>query len=299
MKNIDIVILTDSRYINPGQINEYNRNVLLEDKLVQDALEKLGLKVLRLSWDDATFDWNTTKFALFRTTWDYFDRFDEFSTWFNKTSKLTSFINSEQIIRWNIDKHYMLDLENKGVHCCPTLFIETGTNKTLTQFHKENNWTETVLKPVVSGAARHTYKLNPENLHLHETLFKELIVKEAFMLQPFQHNIINNGELSLIIIDGEFTHAVLKIAKKGDFRVQDDFGGFVHSYTPTIKEIEFAENAVRVCNSNLIYARVDMFTDNDGQLALAELELFEPELWFRNNPKAADKLALAIKNLFN
>ena len=299
MKKIDVVILTDSRYVNPIEINDYNHNVLLEDKLVQDALEKLDLKVLRLSWDDATFDWTTTKYALFRTTWDYFARFDEFSTWFNETGKLTNFINSEQIIRWNIDKHYILDLEKKGVHCCPTIFIESEEQITLEQLHKEHNWKETVLKPVVSGAARHTYKLNPENLHVHEPLFKELNAKEAFMLQPFQQNIVKNGELSLIIIDGEFTHAVKKIAKKGDFRVQDDFGGSVHTYKPTTKEIAFAEIAVKACNSKPIYARVDMFTDNDGQLAIAELELFEPELWFRNNPKAADKLAVAIKKLFD
>ena len=29
------------------------------------------------------------------------------------------------------------------------------------------------------------------------------------------------------MINGQFTHAVLKKAKPGDFRVQDDFGGTV------------------------------------------------------------------------
>jgi len=100
-----------------------------------------------------------------------------------------------------------------------------------------------------------------------------------------------------MVIDGKFTHAVLKIAKKGDFRVQDDFGGTVHNYKPTSEEIDFAERVVKACELNPIYARVDMFTDNDGQLAVSELELIEPELWFRKNPDAADKLAFAIKKL--
>jgi len=299
MKKFDVVILTDPRYVNPSQINDYNRNVLLEDNLVLKALEKEGLNVIKLSWDDQTFDWSSTHYALFRSTWDYFDRFDEFSTWLNAASKQTKFINSESLIKWNIDKHYLQDLEKNGVHCAQTLFIEASSKKTLAQLHKETNWTETVLKPVVSGAARHTYKLNLKNLHSYKTIFKELIAKEAFMLQPFQHNIVEKGELSLIIIDGEFTHAVLKIAKKGDFRVQDDFGGAVYDYIPTTAEIKFAENAVKACKSIPIYARVDMFTDNEGQLAIAELELIEPELWFRNNPIAANKLAIAIKNLFD
>jgi len=299
MKKFDVVVLTDNRYINPVEINDYNRNVLLEDELVQKALEKLDLRVQRLSWDDPDFDWSTTHYALFRTTWDYFDRFDEFSTWLKTASKQTNFINSESIINWNIDKHYLQDLEKNGVRCAQTLFIEAGSKKSLAQYHKETNWSETVLKPVISGGARHTYKLNFTNLHSHETIFKELIANEAFMLQPFQHAIVEKGELSLIVIDGEFTHAVLKIAKKGDFRVQDDFGGTVHTYTPTKTEIEFAEQAVNACKSKPVYARVDMFMDNNGQLAIAELELIEPELWFRNNTKAADKLALTIKKMFD
>jgi len=299
VKKIDVIILTDARYVNPSEINNYNGNVFHEDELVKKALEKLGLKTLRLSWDDPDFDWSTTNYALFRSTWDYFNRFDEFTTWFDKASKQTLFINSESIIRWNIDKHYLQYLGKKGVHCTPTLFIEAGSQKTLAQLHKETQWEVTVLKPVVSGTARHTYKLNPKSLHLQEAHYRELIAKEAFMLQPFQKNIIEKGELSLIIIDGKFTHAVLKTAKKGDFRVQNNFGGTVHNYTPTTKEIQFAEKAVNVCKPKPIYARVDILTDNNGQLAIAELELIEPELWFRKNPEAADKLALAIKRLFN
>ena len=214
-------------------------------------------------------------------------------------SQKTNLLNTESIIRWNIDKHYLKDLQNKGIHCTPTLFIEKGSLGTLAELHEQTNWENMVLKPVISGAARHTYKLDPQNLYLHESIFNRLIQKEALMLQPFQKNIVEKGELSLILIDGKFTHAVLKIAKKGDFRVQDDFGGTVLKYKPNSEEIEFAETAVKACETMPIYARVDMFTDNNGQLALSELELIEPELWFRNNPDSADKLAIAVKKLIS
>lgn len=297
MKNFDVVVLTDSRYINPKETNDYIDNVLLEDKLVQKALENEGLKTIRLAWDDPKFDWSTTQFALFRTTWDYFDRFDEFSIWLNKVNQQTTLLNSNEIINWNIDKHYLNDLEKKGVHCTPTLFIEKGSKKTLKQLHQETGWNKTVLKPTISGAARHTYKLESNNLSNYEDLFASLILLEDFMLQPFQENIVECGEISLIIINGKFTHAVLKTAKPGDFRVQDDFGGTVHEYEPTKEEIVFAENAVKACQHHPIYARVDVFKDNNEQLAVSELELIEPELWFRNNPNAAILLANAIKKL--
>ncbi len=294
---IDIVVLTDKRYLKDSSSIVYKHNVYYEDKLVVDALKNVGLKVIRLAWDDANFNWSNTKYILFRTTWDYFDRFEEFSAWLSRVSKQTILLNSERIIRWNIDKHYLLDLEQKGIHIAKSLFIEQSSSITLKELYNQLGWYETVLKPCISGAARHTYKLNKSNINQHENVFKELIAKEAMMVQPFQYNIIKKGEISMIIIDGKFTHAVLKIAKKGDFRVQDDFGGSVYEYTPSNDEIEFAENTVKACIESPIYARVDVFTDNDGILAVSELELIEPELWFRNNPTAANSLASAINKL--
>lgn len=294
---MDIVILTDHRYVNPLTVNNYNRNVLYEDDLVLKALEKEGLKAVKLSWDNPDFDWLSTKYALFRSTWDYVDRFDEFSKWLNIISRQTKLLNPEPLIRWNIDKHYLKDLENKGIHCAPSEFIEIGERISLKELYEAHNFNETVLKPVVSGGGRHTYKLQKDTLIHHEGIFRDLISKEAMMLQPFQYNIVDKGEISLILIDGTHTHSVLKIAKPGDFRVQDDFGGTVQQYNPSKEEIAFAEKVVHACNPKPIYARVDIFMDNDNHITLAELELIEPELWFRNNPSAANELAKAIKKL--
>ncbi|CAM1361939.1 RimK-like ATP-grasp domain-containing protein [Tenacibaculum sediminilitoris] len=299
MKKHDVIILTDKRYINPKVINNYIQNVLDEDNYVKVALENQGLKVARLSWDDQNFDWSTTHYVLFRTTWDYFDRFLEFSKWLNTISKQTTLLNSEKIIRWNIDKHYLQDLQQNGVYICESYFIEKGTQTTLKEISKNYNLTEFVLKPCISGAARHTYKIHLESIIEYEAIFSKLIINEAMIIQPFQYNIVEKGEISLMVINGKFTHSVLKKAKSGDFRVQDDFGGSVHNYTPTKEEIMFAENVVKACVEPPIYARVDVFTDNNGKLAIAELELIEPELWFRNCPAAADKLAKGIKQLIS
>ena len=295
MKTYDVVILTDSRYTNPKVITDYIQNILDEDGIVKTALEKLGLRVLRLSWDDPNFDWSTTKSVLFRTTWDYFDRFDEFSRWLNQVSQQTQLLNSEAIIRWNLDKHYLVDLADKGVTICDTIFIEQGETKSLRELAIESNFTDFVIKPCVSGAARETYHIRIEEVAAHEANFQKLIRQEAMMLQPFQHSVPVKGEVSFMVMNGKFTHAILKKAKPGDFRVQDDFGGTVHDYQPSAEEIEFAEFTASCCPEPPIYARVDAFTDNNGNLALAELELVEPELWFRFNAASADELARGIQ----
>lgn len=295
MKLYDVIVLTDKRYLEDSETDAYKHNVFYEDFLVLEALRLEDLKAQRLAWDDPQFDWSSTKSVLFRTTWDYFNRFDEFSLWLSKVTQQTRLFNSEAIIRWNIDKHYLNDLKQNGVHIAESFFIEKGSNTTLKEVHQQLGWFQTVLKPCVSGAARHTYKLDVETLEAHELIFKDLIANEAMVLQPFQHNIVTQGEISMMVFNGQFTHAILKKAKAGDFRVQDDFGGSVHEYQPTKQEIIFAENAVKSCPELPIYARVDIFIDNNQQIALSELELIEPELWFRHHPKASTVLAKAIK----
>ena len=294
----DVVILTDERYINPTKRSEYVDNVIKEDKLVAEALEKLGLKTTKVAWSDTSFDWSSTKIALFRTTWDYAEKFTEFSDWLMEVSMKTKLLNDYETVVWNLDKHYLEDLERAGVNVVETHFMEPGDQRTLRAIHEEMGWGQTVLKPAISAAAKDTYKLNTSNLTEYEEVFSSLIKDESMLLQPFQTSVIERGEISLMIIGGVYTHAVLKIAKPGDFRVQDDFGGTVERYEPTEEEIALAEAAVEACEIKPLYARVDIVNDNNGKPAISELELVEPEMWFRNNEDAADLLALEVKKLF-
>lgn len=294
----DVVILTDERYVNPQQKSEYIDNVLKEDGLVMEALEKHGLKTKKVAWSDDTFDWSTTKIALFRTTWDYSEKFLEFSDWLMEVSMKTKLINDYETVIWNLDKHYLEDLEREGVNVVETYFLEPGDERTLEVVHQELGWNQTVLKPAISAAAKDTYKLSPSNLSDHEEIYSKLIKDESMMLQPFQSSVIARGEISLMIVGGKYTHAVLKVAKPGDFRVQDDFGGTIEDYTPTQSEIDLAVAAVEACETKPLYARVDIVDDNEGNPAVSELELVEPEMWFRNNEEAAELLAQHITELF-
>lgn len=294
MKKYDVILLTESKYIAPNEIDDYTQNVLTEDALVKNALEKVGCKVKKIAWDNNSFDWSSTHFALFRTTWDYFHRFDEFKSWLDHVNKKTKLINSYDQILWNIDKHYLQEIHRKGVNIPPSYFIKKNSKESLENIMLKMGWTKTVLKPTISGAARHTYKIDMENLSDHEIIFKELIQKEDFLLQEFQKQVITKGEVAFMLYGGEYSHAILKKAKPGDFRVQDDFGGTVHQYSPSQSEIQFAKNTVNSIAPIPTYARVDMIWDNNNQPAVSEIELIEPELWFRFNNASADLLAEKI-----
>jgi len=291
MKKYDVVVLTDSRYVNPLKTNTYISNVLREDELVINALKEKNLSVVKKDWNDSIFNWETTRSILFRSTWDYFDKFELFKKWFNKTKNKCLMINSTETIEWNIDKHYLLDLQEHQIPIPNSEFIKRGSSIDLSQLMQKKNWNEIVVKPTISGAAKNTYRLKKEEIIQFGPIWEKLIYKEDFIVQEFQNNVISEGEVAMIVIGGKFTHAVLKKAKEGDFRVQDDFGGSIAIYNPSEEMVKLAEKCTRILTPIPSYARVDIIWDNLRKLAVSELELIEPELWFRLNPNAAQKLA--------
>ena len=291
MKKYDVVVLTDSRYVNPLKTNTYISNVLREDELVINALKEKNLSVVKKDWNDSIFDWETTRSILFRSTWDYFDKFELFKKWFNKTKNKCLMINSTETIEWNIDKHYLLDLQEHQIPIPNSEFIKRGSSIDLSLLMQKKNWNEIVVKPTISGAAKNTYRLKEEEIIQFGPTWEKLIYKEDFIVQEFQNNVISEGEVAMIVIGGKFTHAVLKKAKEGDFRVQDDFGGSIAIYNPSEEMVKLAEKCTRILTPIPSYARVDIIWDNLMELAVSELELIEPELWFRLNPNAAQKLA--------
>ena len=294
MSHFDIALLTDSRYVKPAKVDLYVQNILDEDKLLINALAERGLQAIRADWADENFAWQEAKVAVFRTTWDYFDRFTEFTRWLDKTRRLTHFVNPYSLIKWNLDKHYLLELQANGVNIPATIFIEPGATTTLAEVIGPTGWPEVILKPAVSGAARHTYRIKAARIADYEKVFQQLTAREAMMVQPFQQSVPDKGEIALMYFNGKYSHAVLKKAKAGDFRVQDDFGGTVHPYKPTAAEIALGEKAISICRPTPVYGRVDILEDNAGNPAIGEVELIEPELWFRMYPPAARLMAAAL-----
>lgn len=292
----------------------YIDNLLTEDRLVMDALEACGLTVDRRAWCDTLMDWSLTKAALFRTTWDYFDSWDTFSPWLHRVQGQTRLFNAAPIVHWNLDKHYLQDLEQRGVKVVPTAFIRRQSFLPLFELMAQRGWSDVVIKPAIAGAAVDTYRVTragevatlspePPSTGDSESLWHALLAKQDMLVQPFLPHVIKSGEKSLIWIDGEVTHGVLKRAKSGDFRVQDDHGGTVAPLVVTQADKELAQNIMTKCLKHCasqgweapLYARVDLMRNEEGEWLVSELEMVEPELWFRFHPEAAQTLAQAIK----
>lgn len=290
----DVTILTAKPYYNPPSITPYIQNILDEYRYLKEALESKGMKVDRIPWDDPDYDWTSTKCVVFRTVWDYFKRYDEFNTWLAEVSSKTQLINPLSLINWNIDKKYLADLHQRGIPIVPTEFEKKGSRRSLKTIVDSRGWSAVVIKPNVGGAAFLTYRIMKDEIEENENLFAELIADRDMLIQEYQETITSLGESSLMVFNGEYTHAVIKRAKYGDYRVQDDYDGTVHEYEPSEEEIALAENVFRCCEILPAYGRADFIWDEDGNPLLSELEIFEPELWIRNNPSAALNFAQGI-----
>ena len=297
LKMKDITLLTCRSYFKPNKITPYIANILKEEQLLKAALEKQGLSVEITYWDNPTYNWSATKAVIFRTIWDYFERFEEFWKWLQELNTQTKLINSFDLIKWNIDKHYLKDLCNWGIETVPTYFADKGCNIKLHEIAKTNQWKDLVIKPAISASAFKTYKIPANEIQANEKLFNSLVQERDMLVQPYFQTITESGEASLMVFDGKYTHAILKKAQPGDFRVQDDFGGTVHNYMPTKAEINFAEKVFEACETKPIYGRVDIVWDNDKNFYLSELEIIEPELWIRNYPKCAEIIAEAVDKI--
>jgi hypothetical protein len=121
-----------------------------------------------------------------------------------------------------------------------------------------------------------------------ECTFAELVQQEALLLQPFQHAILSEGEISLMVIDGQFSHAIRKTPQAGDFRVQDDHGGSVHPHTATMKNSNLPNKLLLRFRLMCCMRVSTSFATIPASWPSWKLEMIEPELFFRYRPEAAD-----------
>jgi hypothetical protein len=290
----DITILTCKPYFAPEKPSAYTDNILLEYRLLKEALERLGLKVNRTYWDDPNYDWSQTRAVVFRTIWDYFERFEEFWPWLQSIETHTQLINSMSLIEWNIDKTYLFDLEKQGIPVVPSVLVKKGQFQNLYEIARSMNWTDLVVKPTIAGGGYLTYKYSHADLAQNQAQFDALVAERDMLVQGYISSITEKGEASLMVFGGKFTHSILKRAKTGEFRVQDDFGGTVHAYQETRDEVILAQKVMAQCADMPVYGRVDIVWDDQGQPMVSELEIIEPELWVRQAPWSAEVFARAI-----
>jgi glutathione synthase/RimK-type ligase-like ATP-grasp enzyme len=282
-----------------------------DDRPLVAALRARGADVTLPVWDDAAASWDADVVVV-RSTWDYSERRDAFLAWAERVEALTTLCNPAPMLRWNTDKRrYLTDLETAGVAVVPTLWLARRTGRAddfgdprggdvarLERLVAAAPWAKqadaVVVKPIVGAGSRDTVCVPRADLAAAGQRFvDEHVPRQGLMVQPFLPGIAA-GEISLIFVDGVFSHAVVKKPKSGDFRSQPEFGSQVRAHTPTTAERSLADHALHIAGGFPLYARVDLVTGLDGRPCVIELELTEPCLYFGWDDGSADRCADAI-----
>ncbi|MBX3047178.1 MAG: hypothetical protein KF698_09295 [Anaerolineales bacterium] len=264
------------------------------DQLAQAALHELGVEVAPVIWD-AAVDWAQYRAVVIRSTWDYHTRAAEFSAWLNALQAAGVPVwNPLPVLRWNMHKRYLAELEAAGIRIVPSLWLAYGQPQPYAAV-QQRGWAQAALKPLVSADSYHTYVIEDEaqwNTHQPEVL----ALGDA-VVQEFMPEVQTVGEYSLLFFGDEYSHTVLKTPKHGDFRTQMGYGASTEAVEPAPELIAQAAHIVqtvsRLLDQPLAYARVDGIL-RDDVFYLMELELIEPNLFLDYSPGAAQHFARTL-----
>lgn len=254
-----------------------------------DPLAEAGIAVEARSWAEAG-DLTGAPLVLPLLTWGYHQAgqgwLDRVQAWADAGVALR---NPASVLRWNADKLYLARLADKGAPVVPTVFADSVTETVLQEAAQSFGTRQLVVKPQVSAGAWRTIRWSPG------ASFSEGPDGRA-MIQPYLPSIETEGEVSLIYFDGRFSHAIRKRPQPGDFRVQPEYDGIISAHDPSQDERDAAERILTAVEEPLLYARVDLVRGLDGEPALIELELIEPDLYLGYDPAAPVRFAEAVKS---
>ncbi|HWZ58998.1 MAG TPA: hypothetical protein VNW46_08500 [Gemmatimonadaceae bacterium] len=263
-----------------------------DDQHALPALSARGITGVPVVWNDPTATWSDYDMVIIRSAWDYYHQPAAFASWIDSLDQAgVPLWNTPRVVRANLDKRYLATLADAGVPIVPTLWLEAGQTVDLPALLAEQGWTEAVIKPVVSAGAHRTHLVTAAS----QQLFDVSVARAATMLQPYLSEIETDGEWSLVYLGGTFSHAVRKVPRPGDFRVQPQHGGQTRRETPPDAVRAAADQLLRQVPDPMLYARVDG-VERDGQFLLMELELIEPRLFFEYAHDACDRFADAVES---
>ena len=264
-----------------------------DDHLLANWLSSQGHEVRIKIWDEPE-DWRQFDAVVVRSCWDYHEKRQRFIEWIDTVEAAgVRLLNPPALLRWNHDKSYLQELKKNGIPTVATEWLSRRAAANLQEVLQRRGWPRAVIKPRVSATAWRTSTTSLESAVEDQAALTELLHDEDVMVQPFLEEIVTHGELSFIYFNGERSHVVLKRARQGDFRVQEEFAGTVETVPTNDALWQQADAVIATLDSTALYARVDGPVLGD-RLHVLEFELIEPALYLAFDKLAAARFGAAV-----
>jgi hypothetical protein len=268
---------------------------VIDDDLARKPLAALGWQVDAVPWSAPGVDWSAFEAVVIRSPWDYQDHPEAFLEVLAEIDRSDAVLmNRLDLVRWNLDKTYLRELEAAGVPIVPTRWRERLAPGDAVALGDEMGGADLVVKPTVSANADGAFWLGPDAPRERFAACDAYFADRALLAQPFVPSVVEEGEFSVFYFDGAYSHTILKTPKRGDFRVQEEHGGLIQAVRPEPALLRAAEAAMRAIGDAPLYARPDFVRAPDGGFWLMEFELIEPGLYLRMDADAPRRFAEAL-----
>jgi glutathione synthase/RimK-type ligase-like ATP-grasp enzyme len=262
------------------------------DRCYAEALAAHGITVTDAPWNGPFEPFAGADVVVLRSNWDYHHQLDDFSSWLDRvTATGAQLFNPAELVRWNLDKRYLLDLAARGA-ATPITHIVPPDAEAVSRVLDERGWAQAVLKPSI-GASGHNVQLIGHGDDVAGALAGTGLAAAGreVMVQEFMPE-ISGGELAVVFFDGKSSHVFRRTPAEGEFRVNSQYQGVVGPTEAPEAVIAQARAVLDLLPEMPLYARVDGLV-RDGRFIVMELELNEPGLRLQDAPGSGKMFAEA------
>lgn len=300
MTRIGFLACAETLPLGAGPAASERRGDAFEHDLMVAALRpafaQRGLELVEIDWRSPLEHFDGLAQVLLGSAWDYQDRKDEFLSRLDALAARGIVVcNPPQVVRWNIDKRYLAELAGRGAPTVPTLWLDDAGREDVQAALDHFGTDRVVVKRQVGAGGMGQYSFTRDALP-----DADWRMGRAAMVQPFLPAITQEGEFTFFFVDGAFSHAVLKCAAPGEYRIQSLYGGTELDYTPSRADRAAAEAVIAALPFDdpvfaaPLYCRIDMIRLPSGELAVMEAEMVEPYYYPQQGPDVGERMADAV-----
>ena len=283
-------------------------NLYSDEEGLPDALSDRGADPRIAVWNDPAEDWGQAGVCVVRSVSDYARDPEAFLSWADSIPRL---LNHPKILRWNSDKHYMIDLQKRGLPVIPTTWLEPEQHLSKQQVHSRfPAMGDFVVKPAVSSGVRDIGRYTANNTTQRQAAIAQAVGLlrrgRSVMVQRYVEQIDLHGEISLVFFNGLVSHAVQKRAVLHPAKVTDPtmHEAVVTASPATESEWRWGEQIRGILHEQVrevmgrdeqfLFNRVDLVPNGEGKFLVMEISMMDADLYLEATPDALGNFADAI-----
>lgn len=278
------------------------------EQALPEALAARGIDPRIEQWDDESVDWQQAGVSVLRSVHNYAPVRDRFLAWTRTVPRL---LNNADVVEWNTDKHYLQELNARGMPIIETVWLEPERGLSKHQVHTRfPAHGDFVVKPAVSSGSRDAGRYTANNatsrMEAISHAYGLLTDDRAVMVQRYVDSVDVRGETALIYLNGVLSHTVEKQAMlRGDEAGPDVVAAErAVARHATLEELRVGELARAAIHGHiktrlgrdaqLLFCRIDVVEGDGGVPTVMEVSLTDASLYAGTVPGALDSFADAI-----